>query len=244
MREAEVWWPTDPAALAEVQARVAASDPPPAWEPSGRDTVGAAACCFAPDPDRGGRSHSGDRQEAGDHGWAGACRVPKAGHGDVEVAVVAGRAATSYVPGRLASREGPLLEAALRRLSRLPDVVLVHAAGRDHPLRAGLALHLGAALGVPTVGITDRPLVAEGAPPSDAAGARAPLFVDGELVAWWVRTRPSAHPVVAHAGWRTTPDVAAALVAATVRGARTPEPLRMARRAARDARSTWLRTRP
>src|SRR2546425_8294960 len=42
--------------------------------------------------------------------------------------------------------------------SRRPDVVLVAGAGKDHPRRAGLALHLGAVLDVPTVGVTDDPL--------------------------------------------------------------------------------------
>jgi len=48
--------------------------------------------------------------------------------------------------------------------------------------RAGLALHLGAVLGLPTVGITTRPLVAQGAWPVDQRGAMAPLLVGGEVV--------------------------------------------------------------
>ena len=38
-----------------------------------------------------------------------------------------------------------------------------------------------------------------------------------------------------HAGWRTDPETAAALVVATVADVRTPEPLRQARRVARVA---------
>jgi endonuclease V len=47
-------------------------------------------------------------------------------------------------------REGSILEGVVRRLGRRPDVLLVAAAGRDHPRRAGLALHLGAVLDLPT----------------------------------------------------------------------------------------------
>jgi hypothetical protein len=61
----------------------------------------------------------------------------------------------------LPSGEGPLLEAAVRALPAQPDVLLVDATGRDHPRRGGLALHLGAALDLPTVGVTHRPPVAE-----------------------------------------------------------------------------------
>jgi len=52
----------------------------------------------------------------------------------------------------LALREGLLLEQAMRALPIAPEVLVVNATGRDHPRRAGLALHLGAVLGLPTVG--------------------------------------------------------------------------------------------
>jgi deoxyribonuclease V len=153
-----------------------------------------------------------------------------------EIAVVQGEAGAPYEPGLLALREGRLLEAAVRALSEAPAVLLVDATGRDHPRRAGLALHLGAVLDVPTVGVTHRPLVAEGEWPPDERGARSPLMLDGELVGHWLRTRPGTRPLAVHAAWRTGPDVAAEVVLATSR-ARTPEPLRRARRRAREARS-------
>ncbi len=136
----------------------------------------------------------------------------------------------------LALREGALLEAAVRALPQPPDVLLVDATGRDHPQRAGLALHLGAVLDLPTVGVTHRPLVAEGEWPPDERGARSPLTVDGELVGYWLRTRAGTRPLAAHAAWRTDPETAAEVVFATCR-ARTPEPLRQARRRAREARA-------
>jgi deoxyribonuclease V len=47
------------------------------------------------------------------------------------------------------------------------EVLIVNATGDDHTRRAGLAFHLGAVLGLPTVGVTTRPLVAQGAWPVD-----------------------------------------------------------------------------
>jgi deoxyribonuclease V len=117
----------------------------------------------------------------------------------------------------------------------VPDVVLVDATGRDHPRRAGLALHLGAALGVPTVGVTHRPLRARAAWPDDARGAWSALVLDGDCVGAWLCTRPGARPVAVHAGWRTTVDVAVEVVLAASGRYRTPEPLRHARRLARTA---------
>ena len=131
---------------------------------------------------------------------------------------VEGTAGAAYRPGLLALREGPLLEAAVRALDSRPDVLLVNATGRDHPRGAGLALHLGAVLEVPTVGVTDRPLV-------------------DDRTARWVTTRPGARPLLVHPGWRTDLDTAVEVVLDATRRARTPEPLRRAREVARRARA-------
>ncbi len=157
-----------------------------------------------------------------------------------------------YVAGLLALREGPLLERALRRLPRKPDVLIVNATGRDHPRRAGLALHIGAVLGVPSVGVTDRPLLATGRTPDERAGAAEPLVLEGEPVGFLTRTRAGSRPVAVHAGWRTSPETARDAVLAVGGRTRTPAPIRRARFLARVARSRdegrlpegWVETSP
>jgi deoxyribonuclease V len=133
-----------------------------------------------------------------------------------------------------------LLEAAVGALAEPPDVLLVDATGRDHPRRVGLALHLGAAVDLPTIGVTHRPFVAEGAWPPDERGAMSPLLLDDELAGYWLRTRPGTRPLAVHAGWRTDPDIAIDVVLSTS-WLRTPEPLRRARRRAREARAASQR---
>jgi len=219
-------WPQTPEELIEEQLRLAAQTPDP-WWPSGPPAVGACFVCFP----RGcvGPGAPGDRA------WAAAVVV--AG-GDIRAqAVVTGEAGAAYRPGLLALRDGPLLEAAVRALTILPDVLLVDATGRDHPRGAGLALHLGAQLDLPTIGVTDRPLVAGGTWPPDIRGATSPLRVGDRTVACWVRTATGCRPLVVHAAWRTSVEVAVRVVLAVTTGARTPAPMRLARRAARSARS-------
>jgi deoxyribonuclease V len=92
-------------------------------------------------------------------------------------------------------------------------------------------------LGLPTVGVTTRPLVAQGARPPDARGATAPLLLDNEVVGRWVRTRAGARPVAVHAAWQTDAQDAVQVVLAATRRARTPEPLRRARTLARTRRA-------
>jgi deoxyribonuclease V len=159
-----------------------------------------------------------------------------------QTVVVAGEAGAPYIPGLLALREGPLLEAAVRALGARMDVLLVDATGRDHPRRAGLATALGAVLDVPTVGVTHRPLVATGAWPEDRRGAAAPLRIGDETVACWLRVRPGGRPLVVHPAWRTDLDTAIAVVLGATARVRTPEPLRRARTAARRARAVSARS--
>jgi deoxyribonuclease V len=213
-------WPHTREELIEEQSRLAALEPT-VWRFAPDATVGGVFVCYP-------RGQSG-RGHAGDPAWVAAC-VGRA------TTVVAGHAGAPYEPGLLALREGALLEAAARALPELPDLLLVDATGRDHPRRAGLALHLGAVLGLPTVGVTHRPLLAEGEWPADARGARSPLLLGGEHVGHWLRTKMGTRPLAVHAAWRTDPDAAADVVLSASR-ARTPEPLRRARRRAREARA-------
>jgi len=170
----------------------------------------------------------------GDEGWAGAAVVR--GESLVEAGAVSGRAPGAYAAGLLALREGPLLEAAVRSLAAVPDVLIVNATGRDHPRRAGLALHLGAVLGLPTVGVTHRPLLASGPWPGEERGASSDVTLDGEVVGAWLRTRSGARPLVVHSAWGTDVRTATRMVLGASARVRTPLPLREARRMARAAR--------
>ncbi len=158
---------------------------------------------------------------------------------DVEdQAVIAGQVPAAYVPGLLARREGPILAEAVGALAAVPEVLMVDATGSDHPRRAGLATHIGYVLGIPSVGVTSRPLVSTGQWPPLVRGSMSPLRLEGDVVGYWVCTRTGVRPVVAHAGWRTDARTAAELVhAASSEAARAPIPIQEARRVAREARS-------
>ena len=227
-----VEWPGSPRELIAEQDALAVAQPPP-WRPHGGSLP--VAGCFVCFP----RGVAGVGAP-GDRGWAGAALVSP--DGDLATAAVTGTAGARYRAGLLALREGPLLEAAVRALPSLPEVLLVNATGRDHPRRAGLALHLGALLGVATVGVTHRPLLAEGEWPGPSRGARSPLVLDGEEVGCWLRTRPGRRPLAVHAAWRTDAEAAAEVVLGVCgERARTPQPLRQARRVARTARAAAAR---
>ena len=155
----------------------------------------------------------------------------------VEQRIVPGTARAPYVPGLMALRLGPLMEQAVRKLDKRPDVLLLDATASDHPRRAGLALHLGAALDSPTIGVTHRPLTASGEWPIDNRGATSPLRIGDSVVGCWLRTQTGVRPLAVHPGWRIDLATAVRVVLVLTRRHRTPEPLRRARQLARRTRS-------
>jgi deoxyribonuclease V len=219
-------WPATADELIELQQALGDLTPERWQPPTTLRRVGACFVCFERVQGAGA---------TGDAGFAGAAVTHR--RRLLAAATSSGPAGGPYLPALLALREGPLLEQAVCALPIAPEVLVVNATGRDHPRRAGLALQLGAVLGLPTVGVTTRPLVAEGDWPADQRGATAPLLLGGEVVGCWARTRPGAKPVAVHAAWQTDAQDAVQVVLAATRRARTPEPLRRARTLARTRRA-------
>ena len=220
-------WPPDAESLYVVQRELALAAPEP-WTAAGPvPRVGGCWVCFPP-----GLSGPGS---AADPAWAAAVVMQE--DRILDSVVTTGVTGAPYRPGLLALRLGPLLERAVRELATRPDVLMVDATGQDHPRGAGVALHLGAVLDLPTLGVTHRPLLAEGGWPGDRRGETSALHIGDQVVASWLRTQPGLRPLVVHAGWRLDLRQAVGLVMATTTQRRTPEPLRQARQLARRARA-------
>jgi deoxyribonuclease V len=224
-------WPPTPAELILLQQALGELTPERWQPPTTLLRIGGCFVCFERVQGAGA---------IGDAGFAGAAVTHR--RRLLAGAPSSGPAGGPYLPApaRPPARTPPRA-GRTRALPIAPEVLVVNATGRDHPRRAGLAVHLGAVLGSPTVGVTTRPLLAEGGWPPDERGATALLRLDGEVVGAWARTRPGAKPVAVHAAWRTDASDAVRVVLAATRRARTPEPLRRARTLARTerARRRW-----
>jgi deoxyribonuclease V len=223
------WWPDDRKGLERLQRRLARQvDETEEWQPGRADKLKVGAV-FVSLPSRS------DRASESPLAWAAA--VVLHGNDLVATATAARRVDRAYRPGYLALSVGPIFEEVVRSLSPRPDVLLVNAAGRDHPRGAGLAIQLGAALGMPTVGITDRPIIAVSSEPWHKRGSWSPLYVGERVVGYCLRTLANANPITVHAAWRTSPELARDVVLETVQRTRIPEPMQHARQLARRFRS-------
>lgn len=133
-----------------------------------------------------------------------------------------------YVPGLLSFREAPAALAALRKLSRSPDVLLCDGHGLAHPRRFGLACHVGVTCGVPTIGCAKRRHVGAFREPGRRRGSRAPLLDQGEVVGSALRTRHGVRPVFVSVGHLIDLPTAERIVLRAATRYRLPEPARLA----------------
>lgn len=89
----------------------------------------------------------------GEEGVAAAAVWSRARREITESAVFRGGVLLPYIPGLLYAREAPLMLAALKRLSKPPDLLVVDGHGLAHPRRAGLASLLGLLADRPSIGV-------------------------------------------------------------------------------------------
>jgi deoxyribonuclease V len=220
-------WPSDADSLINYQRQLAAAAPDPVSLNPGTAMIGGCWVCFPRGLAGAGTDH--------DPAWSAA--VIMLDGRVIERRVISDTTDAPYVPGLMALRVGRLMERTVRALSDDLDVLLLDATAGDHPRRAGLALHLGAELDLPTIGVTHRPLVAAGEWPSDHRGATSPLRIGEAVVGCWLRTQPGVRPLAVHPGWRVDLANAVEIITMLTRRRRTPEPLRRARQVARQARA-------
>ena len=108
----------------------------------------------------------------------------------VETKIVQGEPPFPYVPGLLFMREAPLMTAAVKALSKQPDIILVDGHGIAHPRRAGLAVFVGLALDTPSIGVAKSLLVGK---IGELKEGFAPILLNGSTVGFQVnvgRRRP------------------------------------------------------
>jgi deoxyribonuclease V len=157
----------------------------------------------------------------------------------VEIARGSAPLAVPYLPGYLAFREAPALEAAFRAVRGPFDFVLFDGMGKAHPRRCGIAVHLGVSLGVPAAGVGKSRLWGTHREPGPEPGDLEPLMDKGERLGAVLRTKAKAKPVYVSVGNRCDLDSATAVVRACLAGYRLPEPTRLADREAARFKAEW-----
>jgi deoxyribonuclease V len=140
-----------------------------------------------------------------------------------------------YIPGLLTFREGPVVLDTLEKLTALPDVMIFDGQGIAHPLRLGIASHIGILLDRPTIGCAKSRLCGTHAEPDPERGSHALLFDGDEAIGAVLRTRTNVKPLFVSPGHRIDISGSIRLVLRCCRRFRLPETTRLAHRLASEA---------
>ncbi len=148
----------------------------------------------------------------------------------IEKQVVAVETDFPYMPGLLYYREGRAIKEAFAKLKNKPDVLLVDGNGVLHPLRCGLASHLGVELDQPTIGVAKTRLLGE----EDEAGN---IRVGKDIIGAEFKAKEHAKPIYISVGHKVSLEKAVEIVQKTTQTPhKLPEPLHLAHRLADKAR--------
>jgi deoxyribonuclease V len=158
----------------------------------------------------------------------------------VEVAIARRPVRFPYVPGLLSFREAPALLAAARRLRTDPALFMIDGQGRAHPRRFGLACHVGLLMGRPTIGCGKSRLCGEHGEVGRQRGSSAALHDHGIEIGKVVRVIDGTKPLYVSVGYMVTIEDSIRVLLDCVRRFRHPEPVRLADKLVRDAKTKPL----
>jgi deoxyribonuclease V len=144
-----------------------------------------------------------------------------------------------YIPGLLSFREGPVILDALDRLEHKPDLLIFDGQGIAHPIRLGIASHIGLLFDLPSIGCAKSRLCGQYQEPGVERGSHVLLMDHGEAIGAIVRTRTNVKPVFVSIGHRVDLQTCIDVVLACCRGYRLPETTRLAHRLAEECKSTY-----
>jgi deoxyribonuclease V len=133
-----------------------------------------------------------------------------------------------YVPGDLLFLEGRAVMAALNKLKKRPDIVLVDGHGIAHPRGIGSASHLGVLLDIPAIGCAKTRLVGEFTEPDNRKGNWSELRFGKKVIGAVLRTRDGVRPLFVSPGHKIDLENSIRIVLGCVEKYRVPEPLRCA----------------
>ncbi len=128
-----------------------------------------------------------------------------------------------YIPTFLAFREYKPIVEVYKKLKNKPDVLLINGQGIAHPLRIGLASHVGVMLDKPTIGVAQKKLVGNYKEPK--IGEYSKLFHNGEQIGWVYRSKKQFKPIFISPGHKVSLFTSIGIVLNCMRDHKLPEPL-------------------
>ena len=137
-----------------------------------------------------------------------------------------------YIPGLLSFREIPVIIEALKKIKKIPDVILCDGQGIAHPRRFGLACHIGVLTDIPTIGVAKSRLIGEYGLLELEKGSMVALKSGSEIIGKVVRSRTNVKPLFISVGHKVDLDKCLEIVLNCLTKYRLPETTRWAHKLA------------
>jgi len=152
------------------------------------------------------------------------------------------RVSFPYIPGYLAYREFPAIEACFRGLEPAPDLVMIDGHGILHPAKLGIASYAGVILDRPSIGVAKSLLVGTPGPVPREQGGWTDVRVDGEVLGAALRSGRSRRLLYVSVGHRISLSKAVRITKRLCK-TRIPEPLRLADVKSKEEKRKWKKKR-
>jgi deoxyribonuclease V len=134
-----------------------------------------------------------------------------------------------FKPGFSAYREMPAMLEAYNLLEQEPDVLIVKGTGILHPRKLGVATHLGLALNLPTIGVTEKLIIGK--------NEQGKIFLGTELCGFEVITKEHAKPIYISPGNSITLGSCLNIIKNSIQFPhKMPEPLHLAHKIGKKKR--------
>lgn len=146
----------------------------------------------------------------------------------VACSLVKGITRFPYIPGFLAFREVPALVKALEQMPQLPDVLMADGHGIAHPRRMGIAAHLGALTGIPSLGCAKKRLFGRYEEPGPERGAVSLLQDKEDTMGYALCTKNKVKEVFISPGHKMSLEDSLQIARHCSGRYRIPEPTRLA----------------
>ena len=142
-----------------------------------------------------------------------------------------------YVPGFLTFREGPSISKLLGLIGEKPDLLMFDGQGIAHPLKMGIAAHIGVLFNIPSIGCAKSRLFGTYNEVGNKRGDFSYLKNDnGETIGVVLRTKDNTRPLFVSPGHLIDVKTSMEIVLTSTTGYRLPEPTRLADKLSKKAK--------
>lgn len=144
-----------------------------------------------------------------------------------EIKIIKTKLPFPYIPTFLTFREGPPIIKLYKKLKTMPGIMMINGQGISHPLRCGIASHVGVLLDTPSIGVAQSRLCGEYKEPKEV-GDHSLLKYEGKSVGYVYKSKKNCRPIFISPGHRISLKSSLEIVKNCMKNFKLPTPLYLA----------------